>query len=136
MNLLLRRVVLLLLVACTAAFGQNRGGNPPASEKPASKRPLRVRVSEMVSQALIVRKVQPAYPEEARHNHIQGNVVMKAEITQTGEVKELTVISGDPALAPAAVEAVKQWTYKPYKLNGDPVELETQVTVAFKLSGH
>ena len=136
MNRLLRRVVLLLLLACTVAFGQDRGSNTPASEKPASKRPLRVRVSEGVSQALLVKKVQPVFPEEARHNHIQGNVVMKAEITQTGEVKELTVISGDPALTPAAVEAVKQWKYKPYKLNGDPVEVETQVTVAFQLSGH
>ena len=101
-----------------------------------SDRPLRVRVSQGVSQAFLLTKVQPTYPEDARKNHVQGNVVMKALITQTGDVKELTVLSGDPSLAQAALEAVKQWKYKPYYLQGRPVEVETQITVAFQLSAH
>lgn len=107
-----------------------------ASEKPMSERPRRIRISQSVAQSYLAEKVQPTYPEEGRRNHIQGNVVMKAVITQTGEVKELTVISGDPALVPAAVEAVKQWRYRPYKLNGEAIEVETQVTVAFQLVDH
>jgi TonB family protein len=100
-----------------------------------SVRPMRVRVSQGVSQALLVKKVQPQYPDDARQARIQGLVVLKALIDTNGDVKELTLVSGHPLLAPAALEAVKQWKYKSYKLNGTPVDVETQVTVAFTLTG-
>src|SRR5215467_1167647 len=97
--------------------------------------PQRVRVSQGVSQGLLIRKVQPAYPPLARQARIQGNVVLTAQISKQGTIENLQLVSGHPMLAPAALEAVKQWRYKPYFLNGEPVEVETQITVIFSLSG-
>ena len=97
--------------------------------------PQRVRVSQGVSTGLLVRKVNPAYPPLARQARIQGTVILQAEISKTGDIQNLRLISGHPMLAPAAIEAVKQWKYKPYLLNGEPVEVETQVQVNFTLSG-
>jgi len=97
--------------------------------------PQRVRVSLGVSQGLLVKKVQPAYPPLARQARIQGTVLLQAEISKDGTIENLRLISGHPMLAPAAIEAVKQWRYKPYMLNGEPVAVETQVQVNFTLSG-
>jgi TonB family protein len=101
-----------------------------------ARQPVRVRVSQGVSQAFLITKVQPQYPDDARQARIQGSVVLKAEIDKNGSVEDLILVSGHPLLAPAAIEAVKQWKYKPYLLNGQPVGVETQITVAFQLSGH
>jgi TonB family protein len=100
---------------------------------PAPKAP-RVRVSEGVSQAFIEKKVPPVYPPEARVKMVQGDVLLKVIITPTGDVSEVALLRGDPLLAPAAKDAVKQWKFKPYLLNGQPVEVETPVTVSFRLS--
>jgi protein TonB len=97
--------------------------------------PTRVRVSQGVSTGLLVRKVNPNYPPLARQARIQGQVLLQAEISKDGSIQNLRLISGHPMLAPAAIEAVKQWKYKPYLLNGEPVEVETQVQVNFTLSG-
>jgi len=97
--------------------------------------PQRVRVSQGVSTGLLIRKVQPNYPPLARQARIQGTVVLQAEISKEGTIQNLQLISGHPMLAPAAIEAVKQWRYKPYLLNGEPVAVETQVVVNFTLSG-
>src|SRR5580692_5551381 len=97
--------------------------------------PQRVRVSSGVSQGLLVRRVNPTYPPLARQARIQGSVVLQAQISKTGDIENLQLISGHPMLAPAAIEAVKQWKYKPYLLNGEPVEVETQVQVNFTLAG-
>jgi protein TonB len=97
--------------------------------------PQRVRVSQGVTQGLVIRRVQPQYPPLARQARIQGSVVLQAEISKDGTIQNLHLISGHPMLAPAAIEAVKQWRYKPYFLNGEPVEVETQITVNFSLSG-
>src|ERR1700730_6039858 len=97
--------------------------------------PQRVRVSQGVTQGLVIRRVQPNYPPLARQARIQGTVLLQAEISKDGTIQNLRLISGHPMLAPAAIEAVKQWKYKPYILNGEPVEVETQITVNFTLSG-
>jgi periplasmic protein TonB len=97
--------------------------------------PQRVRVSQGVSQGLLIKKVQPPYPPLARSARIQGSVILQAEISKDGTIQNLRLISGHPMLAPSAIEAVKQWRYKPYFLNGEPVEVETQITVNFTLSG-
>jgi periplasmic protein TonB len=97
--------------------------------------PQRVRVSSGVSTGLLVRKVNPNYPPLARQARIQGTVILQAEISKTGDIQNLRLISGHPMLAPAAIEAVKQWKYKPYLLNGEPVEVETTVQVNFTLAG-
>ena len=97
--------------------------------------PTRVRVSSGVSQGLLVRKIQPPYPPLARQARIQGVVLLQATISKTGDIEGLTLISGHPMLTQAAIEAVKQWKYKPYLLNGEPVEVETQIQVNFTLAG-
>lgn len=117
-----------------SAKGTQPDGQDGTAGKSSPKPPLRVRVSQGVSQAMILRKVQPVYPEEARQGHVEGMVVMKAIISESGNVIELTLVSGHPSLVPAALEAVKQWKYKPYLLNNQPVQLETLVTVAFELN--
>ncbi len=97
--------------------------------------PTRVRVSQGVTAGLLIRKIQPLYPPLARQARIQGQVVLQAEISKDGTIQNLRLMSGHPMLAPAAIEAVKQWRYKPYVLNGEPVEVQTEVTVNFTLSG-
>ncbi len=113
------------------------GGIISSSAVPIPKvaTPQRVRVSQGVTQGLLLRKIQPAYPPLARQARIQGSVLLQAEISKEGTIQNLRLISGHPMLAPAAIEAVKQWRYKPYILNGEPVEVETQITVNFTLSG-
>jgi protein TonB len=102
---------------------------------PKAATPTRVRVSQGVSAGLLIRRVQPNYPQLAKQARIQGQVVLQAEISKDGTIQNLQLISGHPMLAPAAIEAVKQWRYKPYMLNGEPVAVETQVQVNFTLSG-
>ena len=97
--------------------------------------PQRIRVSSGVSTGLLIKKVQPNYPPLAKQARIQGQVVLQAEISKDGTIQNLQLISGHPMLAPAAIEAVKQWRYKPYLLNGEPVAVDTQVVVNFSLSG-
>ena len=97
--------------------------------------PQRVRVSSGVSTGLLIKKVQPNYPPLAKQARIQGHVLLQAEISKDGTIQNLQLISGHPMLAPAAIEAVRQWRYKPYLLNGEPVAVETQVDVIFSLSG-
>src|SRR5208282_2399623 len=97
--------------------------------------PQRVRVSQGVSQGLLVRKVNPTYPPLARQARIAGTVILRAVISKDGSIENLTLVSGHPMLAPAAIDAVKQWKYRPYLLNGEPVEVDTEVQVNFTLAG-
>lgn len=97
--------------------------------------PTRVVLSGGVTEGLLIQRAQPTYPRTAVLARVQGQVVLRAVITWEGEIRDLRVVSGHPMLSLAAVDAVKQWRYRPYKLNGRPVEVETQVTVNFVLSG-
>ena len=102
---------------------------------PRSSAPLRVRVSQGVNQSMSVSKVPPVYPPDARAARVQGSVVMAAIIAKDGSVQSLRVVSSaSPMLEQAALDAVKQWKYRPYLLNGNPVEVDTQITVNFMLS--
>ena len=83
----------------------------------------------------LVHRVQPDYPTLARQVRVQGKVVLRAMISREGAIENLQVLSGHPMLIRAAVDAVRQWRYRPYVLNGEPVEVETEVTVNFILSG-
>lgn len=96
--------------------------------------PQRVRVALGVSQGLLIKKVEPAYPTLARQARIQGTVLLQAEIGKEGTIEKLTLINGHPMLVPAALEAVKQWVYRPYVLDNVPVAVETQIQVNFTLS--
>ena len=106
---------------------------PSAVPKVAT--PQRVRVSQGVTQGMVLHKVQPSYPALARTARVQGSVVLAAVIGKDGAIQNLHVISGHPLLTQAALDAVRQWRYRPYILNGEPVEVDTQVTVNFSLSG-
>ena len=90
-------------------------------------------VSQGVSQGLLIKKVQPVYPRNALTLRIEGTVELLATLSKTGDITHIKILSGDAQLARAAAEAVKQWKYKPYLLNGEPVEIQTQVTLNFKL---
>lgn len=93
-----------------------------------------VRVSRMMEGNLI-RRVQPVYPSTAKMARIQGQVVLSAVIGKEGSIEKIQVLAGHPLLVQSAVEAVKHWKYRPYILNDQPVEVETQITVNFSLSG-
>jgi protein TonB len=80
--------------------------------------------------------VQPVYPPLARNARIQGPVVLAAVISKAGTIENLRVLSGHPMLVAAAIDAVSQWRYRPYILNSEPIEVETQITVNFMLSGN
>jgi TonB family protein len=93
-----------------------------------------VPVSPEDARAGLMQPVEPRYPEQAKRQHIQGPVVLKALVGKEGTVRELRVISGDPRLVVAAMDAVRQWRFKPYHPNGQPVEFETQITINFTLA--
>jgi periplasmic protein TonB len=97
--------------------------------------PQRVRVSAGVTSGLLIRKVNPVYPPLARQARISGTVILRAVISKDGSIENLSLVSGHPMLAPAAIDAVRQWKYKPYLLNGEPVEVDTEVQVNFTLAG-
>jgi len=94
-----------------------------------------LRISHM-SDGNLVHKVQPAYPALARIARLQGAVVLQAVISKAGAIENLKVVAGPPMLVQAAIEAVSQWRYRPYILNNEPVEVETQITVNFSLAGN
>jgi protein TonB len=109
-------------------------GHPamPAQPVPTARPPI---VSRIMEGNLICR-VEPKYPPLAHSARVQGTVELQAIISRTGTIENLQVISGHPMLVAAAVDAVRQWRYRPYLLNGAPVEVETRVTVNFTLTGN
>ncbi len=109
--------------------------NSVGTAMPKLAAPKRVQVSSGVTQGLLTHKVKPEYPAIARNARIQGNVVLGAVIGKDGKVKEVHLLSGQPMLARAAESAVRQWRYRPYMLNGQPVEIDTTISVNFKLAG-
>lgn len=93
----------------------------------------RVRISQGITRGLLTYRIEPSYPTVAREARIHGAVMLTAIIDKDGNIANLQLVSGHPMLAPAAIDAVKQWRYKPYLLNGQPVEVETTITVTFEL---
>ncbi len=91
-------------------------------------------ISEGISRKFISRKVQPSYPEAALRLHLGGAVLLLATVGKEGNILAVKTVSGEPLLAQAATNAVRQWKYKPYVLNGQSVEFQTQVTINFKAS--
>lgn len=107
----------------------------PKAPAPRVEVPKRIRVSQGVTEGMLIHKVMPRYPSLARQARIQGQVVLNAVIAKDGSIENLRLKSGHPMLAPAAIDAVSEWRYKPYLLNGHPVEVETQIMVNFTLAG-
>jgi len=106
---------------------------PPSM--PKSVTPHAVRVSSGVAQGLLIHQVRPEYPALARSARIQGSVVLQATIGKDGAIQNLHLLSGHPLLTQAAMEAVRQWRYRPYLLNNEPVEVDTTIQVNFTLNG-
>jgi protein TonB len=108
---------------------------PPPVVKPAPPEPVkRLRATGNVRFASLVYRVMPVYPEQARQSRIQGLVRLEGIIAKDGTVQQLRVVSGHPWLAPAALEAVRQWRYRPTYLNGEPIEVQIPIDVNFTLS--
>ena len=104
---------------------------PPAMPKVVA--PSKVRVSSGVAQGLLIHQIKPVYPPLAVQARIQGTVLLQAVVAKDGTVQELRVVSGHPLLVKAALDAVKLWRYKPYRLNDQPVEVDTEIIVNFTL---
>jgi protein TonB len=104
---------------------------PAAVAKPVAAATLKV--SQGVSQGLLVKRVQPVYPSQALQMRIEGTVLLDANIAKDGRISNVKVVKGEGVLSRAAVDAVKQWRYNPYLLNGEPVEIQTQISITFKL---
>jgi periplasmic protein TonB len=113
-------------------FGGGTQALPVVAPPPVARQ---FRTSKLLEGNLI-HKVQPVYPPLARTARVQGSVVLAALISKDGTIENLRLLSGHPMLSSAAIDAVKQWRYKPYILNGDAIEVETQITVNFYLGGN
>jgi protein TonB len=87
----------------------------------------------LIMEGNLIRRIEPRYPVIAQEAGIQGTVVVKALISRNGTIEGVQVLSGQPMLAAAALAAVREWKYRPYQLNGQPVEVETEITVNFVL---
>ena len=107
------------------------GSAPP----PPPKAPQRIRIGGNVQAGRIIRRVEPSYPPIAKQAHISGTVILHAIIAKDGTVQELQLVSGPPLLVRNAMDAIKLWRYQPYLLNGEPVEVETTISVIFTLGG-
>jgi len=105
----------------------------PVKKVEAPKPVQRIVVGGKVQEASITHREVPAYPPLARSTRIQGHVILSAIISVDGTIKELRLVSGHPLLAPAAMAAIKKWTYKPTLLNGEPVEVSTEIDFNFTL---
>ncbi|MFZ1032393.1 MAG: energy transducer TonB, partial [Candidatus Acidiferrales bacterium] len=97
--------------------------------------PSRIRVSGNVAAAKLIRQVTPIYPTIAKTAHISGTVTLHAIISKDGSIEQLEYVSGPPLLMRNAMDAVRQWRYNPTLLNGEPVEVDTTISVVFTLGG-
>jgi protein TonB len=102
---------------------------PPQVARPIGPK----KVSSGVMEGNLLKRIDPPYPSMARIAHIQGDVVLQATISKQGTIENLRGVSGHPILIQAAMDAVRQWRYRPYELNNEPVEVETTVTVRFHM---
>jgi TonB family protein len=111
-------------------YGRLWGANSPPPQYPA--RPQPERVSAAVMEGNLLKHVDPVYPAMAGKMHIQGEALLQIDVSKDGTLSRVKAISGHPLLTQSAVDAVKQWEYKPFQLNGDPVEVVSTVRVTFK----
>jgi protein TonB len=109
-------------------------GVPVLAKTPVPTPVKRMRIASRVAEANLIHDVAPQYPPEAGRARIEGAVVLMAVIGKDGSVEDVRVESGLPILAQAAIDAVKQWRYRPYLLNGEPIEIDSRITINFTLS--
>ena len=145
--LLVGTVVIITMAGVAGMSGMGSGSGVPGGVMggilggigtgPAVKAaaPKKLSISSGVMAGNLLDKTMPQYPAIAKAARIQGTVVLQATISKAGGIENLRVVSGPPMLQQAALDAVRSWRYKPYLLNGDPVEVETTVNVVFNLGG-
>jgi TonB family protein len=117
------------------ALGMHVNAVSAGDNSNASKAPRQITVSAAVMSGNILTKAVPQYPPAAKKAKIQGTVVLRVVIGDDGNVKNIQVVSGPNELQQSSIDAVRQWTYKPYLLNGDPVEVKTTVNIIYSLQG-
>jgi periplasmic protein TonB len=109
------------------------GIGPRFSISPAHPTLAKPPIVSVMMQGNLIHRVDPVYPAIARTTGVQGTVLVRALISRDGRIEQAQVASGSPLLSPAALEAIRQWKYRPYVLNGSPIEVETEITVSFVL---
>lgn len=111
------------------------GNSTPGADRGLAPAQAPIKAAASAMEGNLIDKVQPDYPPIAKAAAVQGAVVLHAVISKEGNVEQLTVLSGPPMLTPSALDAVRQWKYRPYLLNGQPTEVETTITVNYSLPG-
>jgi periplasmic protein TonB len=125
------------MVAAHGQVGGDEPGGKPETNAPApANMPSAIKISGGVLQGLRLKRVDPVYPASARANGIQGQVTLHVIVGKDGHIQSISVVSGPDELKAAALDAVKQWTYKPYLLNGEPVAVDSIVLINFNLAGY
>jgi TonB family protein len=128
--------------AATQTLSRTQAPDPPESLifgvfrsilEPSIVKPPELRTSTGIEQGTLIHRVEPSYPLMARSSHIQGAVVLEATISRDGSVRAVRPVTGNALLMNSAVIAVKQWRYTPYKLNGQPLDVQTRITLNFAL---
>lgn len=121
--------VLVALVTCASALALRMDVTDPGSQNTAAPK----KVDAKAVAVNLITKVPPVYPDDAKKAGITGSVVLGATIGKDGAVENLKVVSGPAELQQSAIDAVRQWKYKPFLLNGDPIEVETTITIVYTL---
>jgi len=139
-----RKTILLVLLFTTllaSAQSQNQAATNPTDAPlvmsptaPTHSDPTRIRVGGSVQGRKLIRSVQPIYPADAKSRHVTGTVLLHVIVAQDGSVQEIEVVSGPDELRQSAIDAVKQWRFKPTLLNGKPVEVDTKIQLVYNLS--
>jgi periplasmic protein TonB len=117
---------------CVDIGGKNNGPRPPQPVAETHPRPQIVHMTSL-DPAMLIHRVEPVYPPLARQVHREGRVELRAIIGTDGSIQSMQVVSGDPLLVRSALDAVQQWHYKPTILNGQPVEIDTYITVVYTM---
>lgn len=128
----MRKIILLLIAVsvCVVIAIAQEAQPQPQQQAPAPPH-QRIRLSAEVLQGRLEHKVKPKYPDEAKQAHLKGTVRLRVLVGEDGSVKEAKPIDGDPVLAKAATDAVLQWRYRPFTLDGRPIQMEGEVDVKF-----
>ena len=125
---------LVAVVTCTSALALRMDVTEPTSQNPATPGTQTKKVTATDAAQNVLSKVTPVYPQEAKEKKITGSVVLAAVIGKDGTVEELRVASGPGPLQKSALDAVRQWRYKPFLLNGVAIEIKTTITVIYSLA--
>jgi protein TonB len=123
-----------VLFSATIPLHSQQSPELPSKELPPDQTEPEVGTVPAITPGKLIKKVRPKYPKQARKQHVEGTVIMRATIAKDGTISDLQLVSGDPLLTQAALDAVKKWKYRPYLKDGQALDVETQITVNFQLS--